>query len=329
MSVTFGLSGLPNDVDDRTQGAAFLNGYDRSVDVLGPEFTTLWTSDHFQFGDIPVLEGWTRLSFLAARYEHLHVGSLVLGQGYRNPALLAKMAATLQFLTQGRLVLGIGAGWNEEEYRSYGYGYPSRKDRVDQLEEVLTILQLMWQGGPATFQGNHYSIIDAYCRPVPSTPIPIMIGSGGKRVVRIAAERADGGTWTRRPTCSIRPMQYWSSVSNSWVVPSTRSRSVSRLMSTFPTTPMRSSVSCRRGSPTTTSIRSFTGPRPKMPSRASGRSSTRVSPTSRSRPKICAASRSSQPRSHRPSPADPTVGCSRSAATAKDRESEEVHTLRS
>ena len=127
MSVTFGLSGLPNDVDDRTQGAAFLNGYDRSVDVVGPEFTTLWTSDHFQFGDIPVLEGWTRLSFLAARYEHLRVGSLVLGQGYRNPALLAKMAATLQFLTQGRLMLGIGAGWNEEEYRSYGLRLPVKE----------------------------------------------------------------------------------------------------------------------------------------------------------------------------------------------------------
>ncbi|MEY2581723.1 MAG: hypothetical protein QOE09_1572 [Ilumatobacteraceae bacterium] len=192
MSVTFGLCALPEDAYDISSGAAMLDGYSRSVDLLGPEFTTLWASDHLQFGDAPVLECWTRLCVLAARFERFHVGSLVLGQGYRNPALLAKMAATLQFLTGGRLVLGIGAGWNEEEYRSYGYEYPSRKERVDQLAEALTILDLLWQGGPATFQGQHYSIVEAYCRPIPPTPIPIMIGSTGNRVVRLAAERADG-----------------------------------------------------------------------------------------------------------------------------------------
>ncbi len=167
-------------------------GTTRCVEVLGPEFTTLWTSDHLQFGDSPVLECWTRLCFLAGRFDRFQVGSLVLGQGYRNPALLAKMAATLQCLTSGRLVLGIGAGWHEEEYLSYGYDYPSRKERVDQLVEVLTILHLMWEGGPATFHGEHYSITDAYCLPVPSIPIPIVIGSSGKRVVRLAAEYADG-----------------------------------------------------------------------------------------------------------------------------------------
>jgi alkanesulfonate monooxygenase SsuD/methylene tetrahydromethanopterin reductase-like flavin-dependent oxidoreductase (luciferase family) len=199
MSVTFGLSSLPEDAYDISSGATFLEGYARSIDLLGPEFTTLWASDHFQFGDAPVLECWTRLCFLAARFERFQVGSLVLGQGYRNPALLAKMAATLQFLTCGRLVLGVGAGWNEEEYRSYGYEYPSRKERVDQLAEVLTILHLMWQGGPATFHGKYYSITEAYCRPVPPTPIPIMIGSAGKRVVRLAAEHADGWNSDARP----------------------------------------------------------------------------------------------------------------------------------
>src|SRR4051794_30964953 len=111
MAVTFGLSGLPGDVYDLTSGATFLDGYDCSVDILGPEFTTLWTSDHFQFGDAARLECWTRMSMLAARFERFKVGSLVLGQAYRNPALLAKMAATLQFMTGGRLVLGIGAAW--------------------------------------------------------------------------------------------------------------------------------------------------------------------------------------------------------------------------
>jgi alkanesulfonate monooxygenase SsuD/methylene tetrahydromethanopterin reductase-like flavin-dependent oxidoreductase (luciferase family) len=189
---TFGLSWLPEDAYDKTNGASFVDGYDQCVELLGPEFTTLWASDHLQFGNAHVLECWTRLCFLAGRFERFQVGSLVLGQGYRNPALLAKMAATLQFLTSGRLVLGIGAGWHEEEYHSYGYEYPSRKERVDQLAEVLTILHLMWEGGPATFHGEHYSIKDAYCLPVPPAPIPIMIGSAGKRVVRLAAEHANG-----------------------------------------------------------------------------------------------------------------------------------------
>ena len=136
MAVTFGLWGLPDDVYDISSGATLLDGYARSIDLLGPEFTTLWASDHFQFGDAPVFECWTRMCFLAARFERFHVGSIVLGQGYRNPALLAKMAAT--------------------------------------------------------FHGEHYSITDAYCLPVPPTPIPIMIGTAGRRVVRIAAEHADG-----------------------------------------------------------------------------------------------------------------------------------------
>ena len=209
MTVTFGLCSVPDDAYDISSGAAFLNAYDRAVDVLGPEFTTIWASDHFQFGDEPVLECWTRLCVLAERFDTFKVGSLVLGQGYRNPALLAKMAATLQFLTDGRLVLGIGAGWSEEDYRGYGYDYPSRKDRVDQLVEVLTILRLLWAGGPATFHGEHYAITDAYCRPVPATPIPIMIGSAGKRVVRIAAEHADGWNSDARPEVFDPPHGYF------------------------------------------------------------------------------------------------------------------------
>ena len=192
MSVTFGLSGLPLDAYDDRSGARFLDGYDKSVALLGPEFTTLWANDHFQEGESPQFECWTHLCFLASRFERFKVGSLVLGQGYRNPALLAKMAATLQFLTDGRLVLGIGAGWKEREYRSYGYEYPSRKERVDQLVEVIEILRLLWQGGPATFHGRYYSIDDAYCRPVPATPIPIMFGSSKPRMVRLAAEYGDG-----------------------------------------------------------------------------------------------------------------------------------------
>jgi alkanesulfonate monooxygenase SsuD/methylene tetrahydromethanopterin reductase-like flavin-dependent oxidoreductase (luciferase family) len=200
MAVTFGLSGLTEDTYDLARGGDFVAGYDRCVEALGPEFTTVWASDHLQFGDSPTIECWTRLTYLASRYPHLKVGSLVLGQAYRNPALLAKMAATLQFLSDGRLVLGIGAAWHEEEFRSYNFPYGSRKERVDQLVEALTILRLLWQGGPATFLGDHYSIKDAYCQPAPTTPIPIIVGAQKPRMLRVAAQYADGWNFDADPT---------------------------------------------------------------------------------------------------------------------------------
>ena len=199
MAVTFGLGGLPADVWTVSSGAAYLDAYDRSLELLGPEFTTIWGSDHFQFGGDPIIECWTRLAFLAGRYPQFKVGSLVLGQAYRNPALLAKMAATLQFMSQGRLVLGIGAGWHAEEFRAYNFPYGSRKERVDQLIETITILRLMWQGGPATFQGEHYSITDAYCEPAPATPIPIIVGAQKPRMLRVAAQYGDGWNFDANP----------------------------------------------------------------------------------------------------------------------------------
>jgi alkanesulfonate monooxygenase SsuD/methylene tetrahydromethanopterin reductase-like flavin-dependent oxidoreductase (luciferase family) len=172
-----------------------LGFYDRQIEVLPPEFTSLWVSDHVQFGTAPVLEGWTWLTYLAARYPRFKVGHLVLGQGYRNPALLAKMGATLQVLSDGRFILGIGAGWHEEEYRAYGYGYPSRGARVAQLAEALQIIRLLWTEPKATFHGEHYTIEDAICEPKPDPLPPIFVGSPGPKVIRVAAKYADGWTW--------------------------------------------------------------------------------------------------------------------------------------
>ena len=169
--------------------------YRRVVQALSPEFTTLWVSDHLQFGNEPSLEGWTRLTYLAALFPHLRVGHLVLGQGYRNPALLAKMGATLQHLTGGRFILGIGAGWHEEEYRAYGYGYPSRGARVEQLAEAIQIIRALWTESPATFRGAHYSIENAYCEPRPDPVPPILVGSPSPRVIGVAARYADGWSW--------------------------------------------------------------------------------------------------------------------------------------
>jgi alkanesulfonate monooxygenase SsuD/methylene tetrahydromethanopterin reductase-like flavin-dependent oxidoreductase (luciferase family) len=206
MAVTFGMLALPPDAVSYASGAAFMSGYDAAVEVLGPQFTTLWVSDHLQDGDAPLLECWTRLTYLAAKYPELRVGTLVVGQRYRNPALLAKMATTLQFLTDGRLVLGLGAGWHEAEHSAYGYGgLPSPAHRVEQLTEAVTILRLMWQGGPVTFHGKHYSVNGAVCQPAPSAPIPLLIGSDGNRVLRLAAEQADAWNWDASPDLFYRP----------------------------------------------------------------------------------------------------------------------------
>ena len=105
---------------------------------------------------------------------------MVLGQSYRNPATLALMAATLQALSGGKFIMGIGAGWKEDEYRAYNYPYPSPSVRVQQLEEILIILKKMWEEpGQVSYQGRHYAIKDAWCEPKPEPQIPILVGGGG------------------------------------------------------------------------------------------------------------------------------------------------------
>lgn len=198
MPVSFGLqlSSFPAETDMALLDEGDPLSYSRRmVAALSPEFTTLWVSDHLQSGAEPTLESWTRLTYLAALFPHLKVGHLVLGQGYRNPALLAKMGATLQHLTGGRFILGIGAGWHEEEYRAFGYGYPSRSARVAQLAEAIQIIRAMWTESPATFHGEHYAIENAYCEPRPDPVPPVMVGSPGAKVIRVAARFADGWSW--------------------------------------------------------------------------------------------------------------------------------------
>ena len=180
--------------------------YRRQVEPLPEAFTTVWVSDHFQ-DESPNLECWTLLTYLAASFPRFKVGTLVLGQGYRNPALLAKMGATLQFLTGGRFVMGIGAGWAEPDHTAYGFGFPSRKDRVEQLAETIQILRAMWTDSPATFNGRHYRIEGAYCEPRPDPMIPIMVGTKGPKALRVAAEFADWWNWDAPAEAFDPPLQ--------------------------------------------------------------------------------------------------------------------------
>lgn len=160
-------------------------------EVLAP-FDSLWIPDHVQYDDRKVAEGWTLMSFALGRYPDKTVGHQVLCNSFRNPALLAKMTATAQAVSGGRVVFGIGAGWNEPEYLSYGWPFPPAKERIAQLAEAIRICRLMWTEAPASFEGQYYQIKDAYCEPVPDPIPPVMVGgSGEKYTLRVVAEQAD------------------------------------------------------------------------------------------------------------------------------------------
>jgi alkanesulfonate monooxygenase SsuD/methylene tetrahydromethanopterin reductase-like flavin-dependent oxidoreductase (luciferase family) len=147
--------------------------------------------DHLQSGSDGLLESFTTLSYMAALHPQLKFGHTVICQSFRNPALVAKMAATLQFLSGGRFILALGAGWNEEEYRAYGYDFLSNAVRVDQLEETIQIIRAMWTDSPATFEGRYYHVRDAYCVPKPN-PLPtIMVGAFKTKMLRLTAKYAD------------------------------------------------------------------------------------------------------------------------------------------
>jgi alkanesulfonate monooxygenase SsuD/methylene tetrahydromethanopterin reductase-like flavin-dependent oxidoreductase (luciferase family) len=149
-------------------------------------------TDHLQWSDLFAYEAWTVMSFLAAKWTRFDIGSMVFCQNYRNPALLAKMGATLQVFSQGRLIMGVGAGWKQDEYESYGYTLPPVAVRMEQLQDTLEILKRMWtEPGKVTYHGKHYRVVDAYCEPKPD-PVPVLVvGGGGKKTMRLAAKHAN------------------------------------------------------------------------------------------------------------------------------------------
>ena len=175
--------------------------------VALPHFDSLWLADHFYGFDAktdPFMEAWTTLTWLAARHPNVELCHHVLGHGYRPPALTAKMAATLQTLSGGRFVLGIGAGWREDEYAAYGYEFPRPAVRFAQLEEVIAICRVMWTDPDATFDGKFFKITGASAPPLPS-PIPrVCIGAAGEQIgLPMVGRLAD--MWN----CSYRNDETW------------------------------------------------------------------------------------------------------------------------
>jgi F420-dependent oxidoreductase-like protein len=148
--------------------------------------------------DEPMLEGWSVLNALARETKAVRLGTLVTGVTYRNPALLAKMVTTLDVISGGRAILGLGAAWNESEHIGFGFDFPRVGERMDRLEEALTIAKAMFTQDRPSFEGRHYRIEQALNVPRPVQPggPPILIGGGGEqRTLRIAAKHADMTHW--------------------------------------------------------------------------------------------------------------------------------------
>jgi probable F420-dependent oxidoreductase len=147
-----------------------------------------------QARSMPLLECWTTLSALARDTHRIRLGTSVLCHSYRLPSVLAKMGATLDVISGGRLDLGLGAGWFAQEYRAYGVPFPRIGERIAQLDEGLEVIRRMWTDPHPVFQGRHYAIDDAVCDPPPlqQPRPPIWIGGEGDRVHRVAARAADG-----------------------------------------------------------------------------------------------------------------------------------------
>jgi F420-dependent oxidoreductase-like protein len=158
-------------------------------------FDAVWAPDHHLLGrDHAEYEAWTLLSYIAGITEDVNIGSLVLCNDYRNPALVAQMGATLDVLSGGRLELGMGAGWHEPEYEAYGWEFRDGFERLMRLDEGIRIIKKMWTEEAPSFDGDHYTIEDAYCapKPVQDPHPPILVGGTGEQVtLKLVAKLAD------------------------------------------------------------------------------------------------------------------------------------------
>lgn len=168
----------------------------REAEELG--FESLWAFDHMHTTPEPTdemtFESHTVLAALARETQRVRLGHIVACAGYRNPALFAKMVSTLDVVSGGRAELGIGAGWKQDEWRSYGYGFPGTRERLDGLRDALEVVTAMFASGRASYRGTHASVDGAINEPrgLQAPRIPIMVGGNGRNVTwRLAARYAD------------------------------------------------------------------------------------------------------------------------------------------
>lgn len=202
MTLQFGLS-LPQgwtmelaSIKDPVEAYETMTSVAQVADEEG--YSSLWLCDHFHTVPRPsqevTFECWTTTAAVARDTKRIRIGQTVTGNGYRNPALLAKMASTVDVLSHGRLNFGIGAGWHEHEYRAYGYEYPDTPTRLRRLREALQVILAMWTQEEAHFEGQYYQVRGAINHPkgVQKPHIPILIGGGGEKVtLKLVAQYGD------------------------------------------------------------------------------------------------------------------------------------------
>jgi F420-dependent oxidoreductase-like protein len=181
---------------DAAQLAPALLSTATAAEDIGATMFTL--ADHFfQMESVgraedPFLEGYTSLGYLAGRTTNITLALLVTGVTYRHPGLLAKTVTTLDVLSQGRSMFGIGAAWYEREHLALGVPYPPLRDRFEMLEETLQICQQMWSDNDGPYDGKHYQLAETICVPQPIRRPPVLIGGGGeKKTLRLVAQYAD------------------------------------------------------------------------------------------------------------------------------------------
>ena len=162
-------------------------------------YDSLWVYDHFHTVPTPeietVFEAWTATAGLARDTSRIRLGQMVTCNGYRNPALLAKIASTIDVMSHGRAICGLGAGWYEHEWRAYGYGFPETPDRMRAFREAVEIIVKMWTDEKATFKGTYYSVDGAINEPkgVQRPHMPLWLGGGGEQVtLKLVAKHGDG-----------------------------------------------------------------------------------------------------------------------------------------
>ncbi|HEX4716557.1 MAG TPA: LLM class F420-dependent oxidoreductase [Ktedonobacteraceae bacterium] len=184
------------DIKDPVEAYEAMTNIVTTGDELG--YDSAWVVDHFHTVPTPTqeitFECMMMLAALARDTKNIRIGQIVLCNGYRNPALLAKMASTLDVLSHGRLNFGIGAGWYEHEYKAYGYPYPDAPERLRMLREALKVIHAMWSQEEAVFEGKYYQVRGAINQPkgVQKPHIPILIGGGGEKVtLKLVAQYGD------------------------------------------------------------------------------------------------------------------------------------------
>lgn len=187
------LTGIP----DPVQAYETMTELAQTAEASG--YAALWLVDHFHTIPTPsqevTFECWTTSAALARDTKRIRIGQLVSCNSYRNPALLAKMASTVDVLSHGRLDFGIGAGWYGHEYHAYGYDFPDGPTRLRQLREAIQVILAMWTEEEATFEGRYYQVRGAINQPkgVQRPRIPLLIGGGGEQVtLKLVAEYGDG-----------------------------------------------------------------------------------------------------------------------------------------